>query len=122
MSLFSVSVSLGFRNFRLSSDALIAVVLCGAAHFAVGQTAHFTRAQVTIGAGSFSGPVDLAFDASGDLIVADYDARAITEIVAVNGTIPASATVRRLVSGSPLLPFAVALYGKGNIFFSDIFA
>src|ERR1700758_4785738 len=69
---------------------------------AVGQTAHFAGAQTTVGSGFYE-PFGVAVDSSGNLYVADADTFTIYEILAVNGTIPASPTIRSLAraSGNP---------------------
>lgn len=101
---------------------LTAALLVGLGAKAVGQTAHFSRAQVTIGGAAFNAPIDLAFDRNGNLFIAEYDGTAIDEIEAVNGVIPTLATVRRLATGLPLLPVGVAVDASGSVFVSEGFS
>ena len=96
---------------------VLAVLLCGAARNASAQTAHFSWVQTTIG-GGFEMPAGVAVDNSGNVYVADYMNNAIKEIVAVNGSIPASPTIRTLGSGFSH-PMAVAVDGNGDVFVSD---
>jgi hypothetical protein len=63
-------------------------------------------------------PYGIAFDAGGNLFVADPQASAIYEILAVNGTIPASPTIRTVESGL-IDPAYIALDAAGDIFAAD---
>jgi streptogramin lyase len=82
----------------------------------VAQTVHY-GATVTLGSG-FSEPTGVAVDGSGNVYVADFGNSAIKEIVAVNGSIPASPTINTLGSGF-LAPFTVAVDASGNVFLTD---
>ena len=68
--------------------------------------------------GGFNSPTNVAVDGSGNVYVADYGNNAVKEIMAVNGNIPASPTIRTLGSGFNR-PFGVALDGSGNVYVSD---
>ena len=96
----------------------LAVLLCGAGSIASAQTARFSGAQTTVGSG-FSEPLGLAVDAKGDLFVADAENMAIYEIVAVNGSIPASPTIRTLYRPSAN-PEAIAVDNSGNVYFTTL--
>jgi streptogramin lyase len=72
---------------------------------------------VTLGSG-FSYPTGAAVDAAGDVFVADYGARDVKEIVAVNGSIPANPTILTLGSGFNL-PIGVAVDAAGDVFVAD---
>jgi len=98
--------------------AVLAVLLCGAGSIASAQTARFSGAQTTVGSG-FSEPLGLAVDAKGDLFVADAENMAIYEIVAVNGSIPASPTIRTLYRPSAN-PEAIAVDNSGNVYFTTL--
>jgi len=67
-----------------------------------------------IGSG-FNNPCGLAVDASGDVFVADQANHVIKEVVAVNGTIPASPTITTFPFnvGSAI---SLAIDGEGNIY------
>ena len=74
--------------------------------------------QSTLGSG-FSLPSGVAVDGSGNVFVADSVNSAVKEIVAVNGSIPASnPTINTLGSGFND-PFGVAVDGSGNVFVAD---
>ena len=73
--------------------------------------------QDILGSG-FNSPVGVAVDGSGDLYVADYGNNAVKEILAVNGSIPASPTIRTLGSGFSR-PMSVALDSSGNLYVAD---
>ena len=57
-------------------------------------------------------------DASGDVFVGDVSGNSgqVKEIMAVDGSIPASPTIKTLGSYSPLDPLGVAVDGMGNVF------
>ena len=74
--------------------------------------------QSTLGSG-FSLPSGVAVDGSGNVFVADSVNSAVKEIVAVNGSIPASnPTINTLGSGFNL-PSGVAVDGNRNVFVAD---
>jgi NHL repeat len=90
------------------------------------QTAYFSGTVSTL-AGGFSepvfpggGPTGVAVDGSGDVLVANPGSNAIYEIVAVNGSIPASPTINTLGSGFNQ-PNGVAVDAKGDIFVADTY-
>jgi len=66
----------------------------------------------------FASPMGVAVDASGNFYVTDYD-NTVNEILAVNGVIPESPTIRKLGSGFSM-PYGVAVDGAGNVFVSDM--
>jgi sugar lactone lactonase YvrE len=67
---------------------------------------------------TFYWPEGVAVDKSGNVFVADIANNAVNEIVAVNGSIPASPTVLTLGSGFSN-PDDVAVDGSGNIYVAD---
>jgi sugar lactone lactonase YvrE len=96
--------------------------LCGASRFAFAQTVHFSGLQTTVGSG-FEEPFAVAVDKSGNLYVGESDGYYVAEIMAVNGAIPASPTIRMLVGGWPTieLPSGLAVDGNGNVFVTDFY-
>ena len=68
--------------------------------------------QIILGSG-FGGPNGVAVDASGNVFVAEGGNNAVQEIVAVNGSIPASPTIKTLGSGFDL-PCGVAVDGAAT--------
>jgi hypothetical protein len=66
---------------------------------------------------SFTTPFGIAIDASGNVFVADKGATAITELVAVDGEVPAAPAVRTY--GSFATPMSIAVDPAGNIYVAD---
>ena len=66
----------------------------------------------TLGSG-FNGPTGIAVDSSGNVYVTDTQNNALKEIVAVNGAVPASPTIRSLGSFAAQ---SVAVDGSGNVY------
>ncbi|HEY2857637.1 MAG TPA: NHL repeat-containing protein, partial [Terracidiphilus sp.] len=77
---------------------------------------YLPSAQTNLGSGFYL-PIGVAVDASGNVFVADTHNWAVKEIVAVNGSIPASPTIKTLVGGFAW-PWRVAVDGAGNLFVS----
>jgi DNA-binding beta-propeller fold protein YncE len=99
----------------LAVCALTAAAIAGSGAKADGQTAYFTGARTILAAG-FSLPEDVAVDKSGNVYVAD--AAGLFEILAVNGNIPLSPTIRSVGSGF-WNPSGVALDKNGNVYVAD---
>ena len=123
----SFFLGLGFRRSNLKIyarvrsaplRALALLTFWGAASLANAQTAQVLSGRVAIGSG-FSEPFHMALDASGDLFVSDADNIAIYEIVAVNGTISTSPTIRLLYRPSAN-PEGIAVDAKGNVYFTTL--
>jgi predicted outer membrane repeat protein len=91
-----------------------AVVLTPVVH---AQTAKFVGVQTTLGS-NFSSPYGLAADGSGNVYVADSGTNSVKEIVAVNGSIPASPTINTVASGFNE-PAGVAVDSNGNVYVAD---
>jgi DNA-binding beta-propeller fold protein YncE len=89
-----------------------------AALLAGGQTAHYASGRTMIGSG-FSEPLHMAVDTSGDLFVSDAENIAIYELVAVNGAIPQSPTIRTLYRPSAN-PQGIAVDAQGNVYFTTL--
>jgi sugar lactone lactonase YvrE len=79
--------------------------------------AYGPASQVAISSGhDFHNPWSVAVDASGDLFVGNSNA--VEEILAVNGSIPAHATMN-VLSGGFSIPRGLAVDGNGNLFLAD---
>jgi sugar lactone lactonase YvrE len=72
----------------------------------------------TLGSG-LAGPSGIAVDGSGNVFVAEHYNSTVTEIVAVNGSIPASNPTILSLGGGFYEPTGVAVDGSGNVFVSD---
>jgi len=68
--------------------------------------------------GPFNRTIGLALDASGNIYVADRGNHAVYEILAVNGSVPASPTINTLASGFSF-PWGVAVDASGNVYVAD---
>jgi len=108
-------------SWLVSLCTVLAALLGSGGSTASAQTAHFSggmpTSMSTLGSG-FNSPIGVAVDSSGNIYVADTQNNAVREILAVNGSIPASPTIVTLGSGFSG-PFAVALDGNGNVFVAD---
>ncbi len=73
--------------------------------------------QSVVGSG-FSNPSATAVDGSGNLYVTDQGGNSVYEVLAVNGSIPATPTILTLGSGFST-PTDLAVDGAGNVFVAD---
>jgi hypothetical protein len=74
--------------------------------------------QTTLGSG-YNLPTGVTVDSSGDVFVADFDNFQVKEILAVNGSIPSSPTIKTIGSGFDT-PSGLAIDGIGNIYVADM--
>src|ERR1700709_692897 len=105
---------------RWTKDVLALAVLCLSAlglfaPAADAQTAHFSGAVTTLT--SVGIPFGVAVDRNGNVFFVDQVQTTVKEIVAVNGSIPASPTINTL--GVFVQPIGVAVDGAGNVFVAD---
>lgn len=118
----SIRVLISLRDRRTAwTRVLLAAAVAATASFsgsaAGAQTAKFVGVQTTLSS-SFSSPYGLAVDGSGNVYVADSGNNAVKEIMAVNGSIPASPTINTLATGFGQ-PAGVAVDGSGNVYVAD---
>ena len=73
---------------------------------------------ISLGSG-FSSPADVAVDGSGNVFLADAGNGHVKEMMAVNGSIPATPVIRSLGSGFGPID-GIAVDGSGNVFVADI--
>ena len=66
--------------------------------------------------GNWNQPGGVVMDSAGDLLVTDFVNNAVKEILSVSGAIPASPTVRTLVSSGCSGPVGEALDSQGDLF------
>ena len=106
------------RLFLLSILLSLIACLAGPAPELLAQAVHFSGVVTTLGSG-FNHPIGVAVDRSGNVFALDKSNNSVElkEIVAVNGSIPASPTVNTL-SGL-YAPAGVAVDGSGNVFVTD---
>jgi DNA-binding beta-propeller fold protein YncE len=102
--------------------SLLAVALFGLSPLAARAQVYFagTTAPVTLGSG-FNQPAGVSVDAAGDVFVADYGNSAVKEIVAVNGSIPATNPTINLLGSGFSHPYGVAVDAAGDVFVADTF-
>ena len=114
---------------RFVSCNCIAVAFCFAVLVATGgleevyaQTAHFIGAEITVGSGFYE-PFGLATDSQGNLYVGDSSTHTISEVLAVNGVIPASPTIRTLISGWTTVdePWNLTVSSNGDLYVADFY-
>lgn len=101
--------------------AILAVLLGSATSTARAQTAHFSPGlptSVSMAVSGFNTPFGVALDGAGNIYVADSSNNAVKEILAVNGSIPATPTILTLGSGFSA-PISVAVDASGNVFVAD---
>jgi sugar lactone lactonase YvrE len=73
---------------------------------------------LTLGSG-FNNPTGVAVDAAGDVFVADENIGEVKEIVAVNGSIPATNPTINILGSGFLDPEGVAVDAAGDVFVAD---
>src|ERR1700722_11791442 len=119
-----VALHLRIRLARLRSSAftlsvmLLALCLLIAGPLAA-QTAHFASAQTIVATG-LNTPYGLTRDSNGNIFFADNGGNSVKEVLAVNGVIPASPTVRTLATGFNY-PVNAGVDMNGNVFVDDHF-
>ena len=86
----------------------------------VGPQVGFLPGNQSTLTGGFTSPRGIAVDGDGNVFVVDFFARQVKELLAVNGRIPASPTVKVVATMSGLLD-GLAIDGKGNLYVSDAF-
>ena len=74
----------------------------------------FAPGKPTVLGSGFSQPSAAAIDGAGDVFVADNATHSVMEIVAVNGVIPPSPTIK-LLGSSQTYPSGIAVDGSGNL-------
>lgn len=97
-----------------SGNALASGNLSG---LGIGAQINFLPGAQSVLGSNFAEPDEMTVDSSGNLFVADFERGAVYELLAVNGSIPASPTINTLGSdfGSPV---GVAIDGSGNVYVS----
>jgi len=113
-------------SFFLRLGLGLAVILLFVTSAAFPQTVDFLGIPSMLNTGnSFPAPVGIAVDVSGNVFVWDHNNRALSKIVAVNGSIPASPAIQTLsptYSGNPFSPSSVTGMGmdsSGNLFLAS---
>ena len=110
----AVAVGLIKRAGRCATALILFASFVNAVH---GQTAHFAGTETSIGSG-YASPHGVAIDSKGNVFVADTYNNLVKEIVAVNGSIPPSPSIR--ISGSGFsFPWSIAVDASGNVFVAD---
>jgi streptogramin lyase len=112
----SVSTSAVKRCRRIALCGVLGLLVYGTCN-AVAQMGQFDGTQRPVALGFYE-PEGVAVDQYGNLFVADADTLAISEILAVNGSIPANPTVRILYRDSSN-PTKITVDRNGNVFFTD---
>jgi len=81
------------------------------------QIAFQPAVQSELGSG-FSEPASIAVDGNGDLFVTNVGSSTLYEMVAVNGEVPASPTIKTIGSGFGSIAF-VTIDARGNLYVGD---
>ena len=104
----------------MMANAVVILTLIAGMYFAgaplAAQTAH-AGGPLPLGSG-FSSPNGVAVDGSGNVFVASQGDNAVYEIVAVDGVVSPSSTVKTIGNGFSS-PNGVAVDGSGNVFVAD---
>ncbi|MGB6688859.1 MAG: MBG domain-containing protein [Terracidiphilus sp.] len=108
---------IGLRTLRVRTAVCVAAVSAIFSGDCPAQTAHFSGAIQVLGSG-FSSPGGVAVDANGNVYVANFAGPSVQEILAVNGSIPASPTIVTL-STAFQAPTNVAVDAEGDVFVTD---
>jgi len=75
---------------------------------------------VVVSFNDFASPTGLALDSSGDVYVADEGSNTVMEILAINGSVSASSTIRTVAGFAGASgPTGVAVDGSGNVYVAD---
>ena len=102
----------------LTDDAGTTIATACVHGMAMGPKVSFLPVTQTAWTTGFSEPNGVAVDGKGNVFVADSSNDAVKEITAVNGSIPATPTVRTL-STAFFYPMGVAVDSSGNVFVAD---
>jgi len=113
---------------RFGTVAVLCLAWCAAAAVQA-QTAFFSGTVSTLasagsctssqGSGFPTGPTGVAVDKNGDVFFANPCTNSVSEVVAVNGSIPATNPTINPVGSGFNLPFGVAVDGNGNVYVAD---
>ncbi|HEX4006891.1 MAG TPA: NHL repeat-containing protein [Acidobacteriaceae bacterium] len=86
--------------------------------FALTTSGKYAAGRQTVLSSGVSSPNGVAVDASGDIFVTNAGDNTVEEMMAVNGSVPASPIIRTLGSGF-VGPNGIAVDGSGNVFIAD---
>ena len=103
----------------MMANVVVLALIAGMCFAGAPLAAQTARAGGTLPIGSgFSSPNGVAVDGSGNVFVASQGNNAVYEIVAVDGVVSPSSTVKTIGSGFSS-PNGVAVDGSGNVFVAD---
>src|SRR6185312_8174777 len=103
----------------MMANVVVLALIAGMCFAGAPLAAQKARAGGTLPIGSgFSSPNGVAVDGSGNVFVASQGNNAVYEIVAVDGIVSPSSTVKTIGSGFSS-PNGVAVDGSGNVFVAD---
>jgi sugar lactone lactonase YvrE len=116
----SVCSRVGARvRWHFTVSGLAAWLLSGAALSSpAAAQVNYAGTQTTLST-NFSQPASVAVDARGNVYVADDVKAQVLEILAVDGSVPAGATILKLASGVFPTPTGIAVDGSGDVFVAD---
>ncbi len=114
---FSITTTVFNVPLALFGGVLLSVV----PQAAEAQTVTFAGWQRTLASGFNGECPGVAVDAAGDVFIADYANGAVYEIVAVNGSIPATNPTIRTLGNGFSQPTAVAVDAAGDVFVAQDF-
>jgi sugar lactone lactonase YvrE len=94
-------------------NVYVADIGCGCVKEILAAGGYATVNKIVSG---FKAPSGIVLDTSGDLFVVDNATYALYEVLAIDGSIPRSPTVKKIASGFTNYPNKIAIDGSNNVY------